>query len=115
MAIIIDKLRDHGREGRLAGEWCHMAADTGVEELHAFAARLGLWRAWFQGDHYDLRPQTRAAAVELGAQEVDDRTFLSRMHGPRGDRARRRAAARRGAQPSSPGRDEGSRGVASFS
>ena len=102
MAIIVDRLRDHGREGRLAGEWCHMAADNGFEELHAFAARLGLWPAWFQGDHYDLRPRTRALAVELGAEEVDDRTFLSRMHGPRGDRARRRAAARSSAQPPAP-------------
>ena len=37
--------------------WCHMATDGSFEELHAFAARLGLRRAWFQRDHYDLPPQ----------------------------------------------------------
>ena len=44
------------------------------EELHAFAGRLGLRRAWFQTragrpwkDHYDLPEEVRPRAVSLGA------------------------------------------------
>ncbi len=52
---------------------CHLTADT-LDELHAFAAKLGMKPAWFQdhrlAPHYDLTPQRRARAVELGAVEV---------------------------------------------
>ncbi len=52
---------------------CHMMADD-LDELHAFARRLGLKRAWFQPHprwpHYDLTVGRRARAVVLGAQEV---------------------------------------------
>ena len=60
------------RNGR---RWCHLYADTG-EELHAFAARVGLSRSWGQlsrggTPHYDLTPARRAAAVRAGAREID--------------------------------------------
>lgn len=45
-----------------------------LEELHAFAARLGLRRRWFQNKrlpHYDLAPSKRRLAVSLGAIELD--------------------------------------------
>ncbi len=52
---------------------CHMTADT-LEELHAFAKRLGLLREWFQPHgicpHYDLTVKKREAAVKLGALEI---------------------------------------------
>ena len=51
---------------------CHLVADT-EEELHAFAARLGLKRAWFQAKsspHYDLTANKRAQAVRMGAIEI---------------------------------------------
>jgi hypothetical protein len=55
---------------------CHLEADT-EEELHAFAARLGLRRSWFQlhalAPHYDLTPGRRDRAVELGAIEMTGR------------------------------------------
>ncbi len=59
---------------RGAGAACHLFADT-VEELHGFAARLGLDRAWFQGrigrtPHYDLTSKMRAKAVQCGALEI---------------------------------------------
>jgi Protein of unknown function (DUF4031) len=58
--------------------WSHLSADT-VAELHEFAARLGLRRAWFQPDtnsirggwHYDVTAPKRALAVRLGAKEID--------------------------------------------
>lgn len=47
----------------------HLIADT-EEELHAFAAKLGLKREWWQGDHYDIAKGVRAEAVKLGAIEI---------------------------------------------
>ena len=93
MAILVDELREY-RDVRLPfSRWCHMATDGSFEELHEFAARLGLRRAWFQRDHYDLPARGRAAAVALGAEEVPTGELLLRMAGPRGDRARGRARA----------------------
>lgn len=66
--------RTGARNGHL---WCHLFADT-EEELHAFAERLGIVRYWYQGDHYDLTPARRAAAVKLGALEVDRRELAKR-------------------------------------
>ncbi len=57
--------------------WCHLRADD-PEELFAFAALLGLPRAWLQAtpgrpwkDHYDLPEDLRFQAVALGAVEID--------------------------------------------
>lgn len=44
--------------------------------LHRFAARLGLRRCWFQGDHYDLTTRGMSlllAAVAAGAVLIDGR------------------------------------------
>lgn len=91
MAILVDELREYPDVALPFTVWCHMATDGDFEELHAFAARLGLRRAWFQRDHYDLPAHGRAAAIALGAEEVGARELLARMAGPRGERARRRA------------------------
>ena len=91
MAILVDELREYPGVALPYTAWCHMATDASFEELHAFAARLGLRRAWFQRDHYDLPPHGRAAAVALGAEQVATRELLLRMAGPRGERVRRRA------------------------
>ena len=54
-------------------KWCHLLADD-VDELHRFAARLGISRASYQGPpkttapHYDLTGFERARALALGAQ-----------------------------------------------
>lgn len=69
---------------------CHLTADA-VPELHAFALRLGLKRAWFQDGrvpHYDLTESKRRRAVKLGAAEVSAK-----------QQARDRAAARPPAEP----------------
>jgi phage baseplate assembly protein W len=53
--------------------WAHLMADT-LEELHAFAARLGLPRHAFQdkisGAHYDIDAQRRERAIVLGAVAI---------------------------------------------
>ncbi len=54
---------------RWGRSWCHLTADT-LDELHAFADRLGLRRTWFQDHsvpHYDLLPSKRALALAMGA------------------------------------------------
>ncbi len=50
---------------------CHLTADT-LAELHAFALKIGLRRAYFQNKpgfpHYDLMSErTRKAAADAGA------------------------------------------------
>lgn len=61
---------------RFGNQWCHMTSDAdNIEELHLFAAKLGLRRQYFQGDkpwfqHYDLIASKRAQAVKLGAVEI---------------------------------------------
>lgn len=69
------------------GRWTgggHLQADT-AEELHAFAAELGLRREWFQSrpgrpekDHYDLTRAAREAALTLGAVAEDRRAGTRR-------------------------------------
>lgn len=58
---------------RTGHRWAHLSStpdDAVFAELHAFADRIGMRRAWFQDDHYDLSPVKRAMAVKLGATEV---------------------------------------------
>ena len=94
MPVLVDPLRHYDHLRLAIKDWCHMAVDGEFEELHAFAAALGIPRHRFQGDHYDLPPWLRERAVGLGAQEVSTGELLQRMAGPRGDRARRRIARR---------------------
>ena len=95
MAVLVDELREYPHTRLPFRHWCHLVSDADFEELHAFAASLGIPRHRFQGDHYDLPPHLRARAVELGAEEVSGRDLTGRMVGDRGDRVRRRRAARR--------------------
>lgn len=79
MTIYVDSLRAwgwmlRGREVRS----CHMFTDaTDLSELHEMAEKIGMRRAWFQphriAPHYDLTAPRRAAAVALGAIEVNRR------------------------------------------
>jgi hypothetical protein len=92
MAVLVDPLREYPDARLRWTHWCHMVSDADFDELHAFAARLGLPRRAFQGDHYDLHPALRATAVALGAVEVGTGDLVMRMAGARGDRARSRRA-----------------------
>jgi hypothetical protein len=76
--------------------WCHLTADT-VDELHAFAAGLGIPRRAFQSrpgrpwvDHYDLPGIYRARAVEGGAVPLTFREAVGHMR----DRRQRMGAQR---------------------
>jgi hypothetical protein len=90
VSVYVDNYRCPATVGRVRGRWSHLTADTPAE-LHAFAARLGLRRAWFQARcrhgrcpttdgvcvhfHYDVVDSVRARAIDLGATAIDIRDF----------------------------------------
>lgn len=59
--------------------WCHLISDASFDELHAFARRLGVPRAAFQGDHYDLDEPRRERAIGHGAIAVDGRDIVAAL------------------------------------
>lgn len=59
--------------------WAHLVSDTSYDELHAFAAELGIPRRAFQGDHYDVPAWLRIEAIEAGARPVDGRELVRRL------------------------------------
>ena len=99
MTVLVDELREYSHTRLPFRHWCHLVSDTDFEELHAFAARLGIPRHRFQGDHYDLPAHVREQAVALGAGEVATRELTGRMAGDRGDRVRWRRATRANDRP----------------
>lgn len=88
MTVYVDNFRAPATVGRIRGRWSHLTANT-PEELHAFAARLGHRRDWFQGRckapkcptldgvcvhfHYDVVDSNRTKAIALGATPIDIR------------------------------------------
>ncbi|HZQ87388.1 MAG TPA: DUF4031 domain-containing protein, partial [Acidimicrobiales bacterium] len=84
LTVIVDAAIWRGHTGRYA----HLASDHSYEELHAFAALLGLPERAFHRDHYDLPEDHRDAAVVLGAHPVDSRELVRRLRAA-GLRARR--------------------------
>lgn len=66
--------------------YCHMMSDqpgqAGLDELHAFAASIGMKRDWFQNKpgkpHYDMSKNRRFLAIRKGAQPVTDREMIER-------------------------------------
>jgi len=75
-------------------QWCHLLADD-IDELHRFAARLGLYRHSYQGPpttaspHYDLTAFERRRAIGLGAKPCDRAAVVMLVRS-----LRRQAAAR---------------------
>jgi 8-oxo-dGTP pyrophosphatase MutT (NUDIX family) len=89
VAILIDPPRPeaHGRR------WSHLVSDTSLDELHAFARRLGIPERGFEGDHYDIPEERYAAVVAAGAAPTAARDLLRalqasglRMQKRRGDK-----------------------------
>jgi hypothetical protein len=85
VTVYVDDARIPARVGRITGRWSHLFADT-QDELHTFAASIGLQRSWFQPGrptggqpsrhwHYDVTDTRRAAAITAGARPVSIRQY----------------------------------------
>ena len=70
--ILIDPPNAPGH-GRL---WSHVASDTSYDELHVFAAGLGIPARGFDRDHYDVPSEYYDAAVAAGAVPVSSRDLV---------------------------------------
>lgn len=75
MAILIDPPNAPGY-GRL---WSHLASDVSYEELHAFAAAVGIPARGFDRDHYDVPSERYDDVVAAGAQPVTSRELVTRL------------------------------------
>lgn len=73
MTIYVDRLRRY--PGKMH-EWAHLVSDESMEELHAFAKRIGMKAQWFQGDHYDVQTTMHWKAQQAGAILVDTRGMV---------------------------------------
>jgi hypothetical protein len=87
MTVYVDDMGMPAHVGGLNARWSHLIADT-PDELHEFAERLGLERAWFQDPtvngkplaepgtrgaenwHYDVTASKRKQAIRLGAVAI---------------------------------------------
>ncbi|HQR33306.1 MAG TPA: DUF4031 domain-containing protein [Blastocatellia bacterium] len=83
MAILIDSFQNGARGPfRYWHRRCgHLVSDSSLEELHEFAAELGLRREWFQMKsipHYDLTGDVYELAIERGAILVSSREIVRR-------------------------------------
>jgi hypothetical protein len=78
-------------------KWCHLLADD-VDELHRFAARLGIRRNSYQGPprttapHYDLTGFERRRAIALGAKPCSREEIVAVFRLVRVAGGKRRAA-----------------------
>uniref|UniRef100_UPI0006E3E58D DUF4031 domain-containing protein n=1 Tax=Peterkaempfera griseoplana TaxID=66896 RepID=UPI0006E3E58D len=59
--------------------WSHLVSDVSYEELHAFAARLGVPPRGFERDHYDVPESLHAQALRLGASPVGSKELVARL------------------------------------
>jgi len=87
VTVYVDQVRIPASVGRYQNRvWCHLLTDDPtMAELHAFAARIGLRRSWFQEtktlgphgqtawwrNHYDVTEAIRERALAAGAIEID--------------------------------------------
>ena len=62
--------------GRL---WSHLVSDRSAQELHEFAARLGIPQRAFDLDHYDIPQERYDEVVAAGASPVEGRELIRRL------------------------------------
>lgn len=77
MTVFVDDWRQPAKLGRWPARWSHLMVGPGddLDELHAFAARIGMRREWFQDKpwpraHYDVPEVRRRAAIAAGAVTI---------------------------------------------
>ncbi|MEJ8574392.1 DUF4031 domain-containing protein [Microbaculum marinum] len=94
MAVYVDEAiwHWHGRN------WCHLLADS-EDELHRFAAQLGIHRSSYQGPprtakpHYDLTAWERRLALSRGAVACTRHEIIAVLRSLRDARERTAEAA----------------------
>ncbi|MFW6597483.1 DUF4031 domain-containing protein [Propionibacteriaceae bacterium Y2011] len=75
MAIYVDRPTWPGH-GML---WSHLISDTSYDELHDFAAGLGIPRRAFERDHYDVMESRFDQVVAAGAEVVTTREIVRKL------------------------------------
>ena len=73
--------------------FAHLISDTSLEELHAFAHRVGLHPRSFEGDHYDVPQERYALVLSAGATSTTGADVVRRLIGS-GLRLRKRRGDR---------------------
>ncbi len=73
--MLVDEAR-WPAHGRL---WAHLVSDVSYEELHAFAAAVGLPPRGFDHDHYDVPEDRLDELVAAGAVRTPPRELLRRL------------------------------------
>ncbi|MFC7387962.1 DUF4031 domain-containing protein [Sphaerisporangium rhizosphaerae] len=76
MTVLIDPPNWPGPHDLL---WSHLVSDISLDELHAFAAELGVPPRAFDRDHYDVPETVYDRAVALGAEPVSSQTLVKRL------------------------------------
>jgi hypothetical protein len=76
VTVLIDPPNWPGPRGLM---WSHLVSDSSLDELHAFATRLGMPERAFDRDHYDVPETVHDRALELGAEAVSSRELLRRL------------------------------------
>ena len=59
--------------------WSHLVSDTSIEELVAFAERMGIPTRGFDLDHYDVPQERYDELVAAGAVAVPARELVRRL------------------------------------
>ena len=75
MTLLIDPPNAPGH-GRM---WSHLASDSDFDELHRFAAALGIPPRGFDRDHYDIPAERYDDVVAAGAVPVTSRELIARL------------------------------------
>jgi hypothetical protein len=75
MTVLIDP-PDVPSRGRM---WSHLASDTSFEELHVFAAAVGLPARGFDDDHYDVPGERYDDMLAAGASPVRSRDLVAAL------------------------------------
>ena len=64
---------------RWGRHWSHLASDTSFDELHSFAAAVGLPERGFDKDHYDVPSEFYDRLVAAGAVPVTSRELVAAL------------------------------------
>jgi hypothetical protein len=75
MAVLIDEPRWPAHDML----WSHLVSDASLDELHEFAAAVGVTRRGFDLDHYDIPAHKYHELVAAGAEPVTIRQLVLRL------------------------------------